>query len=596
MGENVTQTKEKKISFISAMLIVIGGSIGAGIFFKSGSVLSNSHSSLVLAIFCWLIASCAVIAMALALVEISSVKNDNLSLMSWTKVFNSKRIYRASKDFMTYIYLPLTYFFMPLYVILSLQDGFTALLGKDAVFNTKADWTIWLVISLVMSIYFLTIPAYWSKVGDIQNIVVLAVKFIPLVFIAVMGFVLAIAGKGGTSEVHALVQNTDPAHILIKQGEGMQKFGGIGAGLGVFLAVSAIFFAYDGFYVAAGIQSEMKEPKKTPAAIFLGLAITTLIYVIIAISMSINGGSFFSMKDYMANMMGAKAASILFGIVNICIAIGVLGIINGFSMWAPRFVEDLLATGDLPLWEKFQGKLNANKPKVGIIYSLVLTIPVVVVFTIIGALAYLPTNPDYAYYVNAEIDVKNSMQRLYSFADLMANWTALFTFGFIAIAIYGGIKNRTTNKVLVTDKKKYFLPMAWISVIIVFAALFVTAILPIFDLILVFGFDKEFVAQNIYNTKVADASKELASGTSLEAAKLTELKASADAAAQSQFIDLVVGRSMLVVVLVVFILLSFLPASIEDVYHAKKYGSVEKYEAYVESKLKAHCDVACATA
>ncbi|MGV2393324.1 UNVERIFIED_CONTAM: hypothetical protein O8I53_10385 [Campylobacter lari] len=47
-----TVTKEKKISFISAMLIVMGGSIGAGIFFKSGSVLSNSHSSIVLAAFC----------------------------------------------------------------------------------------------------------------------------------------------------------------------------------------------------------------------------------------------------------------------------------------------------------------------------------------------------------------------------------------------------------------------------------------------------------------------------------------------------------------------------------------------------------------
>ncbi|MGV2393323.1 UNVERIFIED_CONTAM: hypothetical protein O8I53_10380 [Campylobacter lari] len=40
---------------------------------------------------------------------------------------------------MTYIYLPLTYFFMPLYVILSLQDGFTALLGTDANFGTSQD-------------------------------------------------------------------------------------------------------------------------------------------------------------------------------------------------------------------------------------------------------------------------------------------------------------------------------------------------------------------------------------------------------------------------------------------------------------------------
>jgi len=32
---------------------------------------------------------------------------------------------------MFYIYLPLTYFFMPLYVIMSLQDGIGALVNPD---------------------------------------------------------------------------------------------------------------------------------------------------------------------------------------------------------------------------------------------------------------------------------------------------------------------------------------------------------------------------------------------------------------------------------------------------------------------------------
>ena len=32
---------------------------------------------------------------------------------------------------MFYIYLPLTYFFMPLYVIMSLQDGLGALINSD---------------------------------------------------------------------------------------------------------------------------------------------------------------------------------------------------------------------------------------------------------------------------------------------------------------------------------------------------------------------------------------------------------------------------------------------------------------------------------
>ena len=47
---------KKKISFISALLIVIGGSIGAGIFFKASAVTENSQGSMLLAILCWIIA------------------------------------------------------------------------------------------------------------------------------------------------------------------------------------------------------------------------------------------------------------------------------------------------------------------------------------------------------------------------------------------------------------------------------------------------------------------------------------------------------------------------------------------------------------
>ncbi|MBR2652133.1 amino acid permease [bacterium] len=64
-------------------------------------------------------------------------------------------------------------------------------------------------------------------------------------------------------------------------------FQAITPGFGLFIGVGAIFFAYDGFYVTAGIQSEMKEPKKTPYALLYGLLIITIVYLSIAISLSI---------------------------------------------------------------------------------------------------------------------------------------------------------------------------------------------------------------------------------------------------------------------------------------------------------------------
>ena len=535
--EGISQaSKSKKISFFSAILVVMGSSIGAGIFFKSKSVLDNSQNSLILAIFCWIIAAFSVIAMALALIEISSARNDNLSLLGWTKVFNSRTTFKASKNFMFYIYLPLTFFYMPLYFINSLQDGIGALIHNNQsiienksvipfTFNTNCDWFIWSIIGFLIFTYFFFFAGISSKVGNIQNKIVTYIKFLPLAFVAIMGFVLVGMNAGGEFSIGVQKPTADLA-----AGGSLSSFA---PGLGMFLAISAIFFAYDGFYVAAGIQSEMEEPKKTPMAILLGLVFTTVIYLIIAISMSINGGSFSDMLDYMETLM-PNVGHVLFGIVNIMIAIGVLGIINGFAMWAPRFTEDLIKEGELPFSIKYKDKLNENKPKVGIMYSFVITIPIVIVFTLIGALAYID---------NYGTSYGSGMGKLYTFADLMGTWTALFTFGFITAAIYGGIKNRKTKKVQ-TDQKSYFVPMAIVAVIIVGLALTVTILIPIFDLLLIAQLDQ----------------------VALEA--------------KGVFSDIIVSRIMLVITLIIFIALSYGTTWIEDRINIKKFGSIEKYEAW----------------
>nr|WP_307927394.1 amino acid permease [Mycoplasmopsis bovis] len=161
------------------------------------------------------------------------------------------------------------------------------------------------------------------------------------------------------------------------------------------------------------------------------------------------------MHAYSINLMGLKATNIIFGIMNIFIAIGVLGIANGFAMWMPRYIEDLLIKGDLPFWEKLAPKVNPRKPVVGIIYSSIISVPLIIIFTLIGALGYIDTSSYGTVY-----DSTMSMAKLYSFADLMANWNALGCFLLVALAIYGGIRNRKTNKVEIPSKKKYFLPTA----------------------------------------------------------------------------------------------------------------------------------------
>ncbi|WP_052664014.1 APC family permease [Mycoplasmoides alvi] len=459
----------KKIGFISAIMIVIGSSVGAGIFFKSSKVLEYSGANLYWAIFAWVVAAFAVICMALALIEIASARNDNLSLIGWCKEFNGKYIYKGCKYFMTFIYLPLTFFFMPIYVIVSLQDALAGF-GVNNSFNTANDWAIWMVIVLVISVYFIFVCGLSSKATNIQNWIITSLKFIPLAVVAILGFVLAampVTDATGTV-ISGGINNTDAPEWWNNKAV---DFFNLTPGFGIFGAMAAIFFAFDGFYVTAGLQSEMKEPKKTPKAIFIGLVIVTIIYLTIAISMSLGsaGGSFYSFQDWLKS----KNVSWLFGVINILIAVGVLGIINGFGAWAPRFVEDLVQEGELVVPTKSLVLLNKPRPWLGTLYTCALSIPAIIIFCTIGGLGYFPGGYAGAY----DGAGFSSQAKLINFADLMATWVSLFAFGFIAFAIFGGLMNRKTNRVQ-TEQNKYFKFTGWASFILVSFSLLLSVIQP----------------------------------------------------------------------------------------------------------------------
>ncbi len=524
----------KKIGFFSAMMVVVGSSVGAGIFFKQGTVMANSFGSQIFSIFTWLVAAFGVIAMALALIEISSARNDNLSLIGWTKAFNSRFVYKMCKNFMFYIYLPLTYFFMPLYVVMSFQDGVQGF-GGAGTFGGTADWAVAMVIAILMSLYFIVVSGISSRAGNIQNWIVTSVKFIPLVFAAIIGFVIIGMGHGQNDVAGVLAPSAgfEPENFPTDP----NNFAQMSPGIGLFISVGAIFFAYDGFYVTAGIQTEMKEPKKTPLAILFGLILVTVIYLLIAVSMSVANpasGSPFGLEGWLAKHASTNGVNWVYGLFQILIAIGVLGIINGFAMWAPRFTEDLIREGELPFSAKYASKLNANKPWVGIIYNIVISMPIVILFCIIGGLGYVDT-------VGYGTGYGQGMGQLYSFCDLMGTWTAVLAFSFIMLSIYGGVRNRKTNR-LVTDRKSYFLPMAYSAIVVVGLALAFTFLAPFINM---------FMLYQMATTNVASGA---------------------------EWTEQIVSRVLTVVVFFLFLALMIVPTIVEDAIGKKKYGSVEAFD------------------
>lgn len=459
------EVTKKKITFASAVLLVMGSSIGAGIFLKNGEVLKNVGGSIVLALVSWILSILGVICMGISLGEIASYdEKSNLGIVQWVKKFCHKYLFKVAKYFMALIYLPFNFFVMPYYAVMTIQDAF----------GWQTEWWVAALIAFGITAYLFISAGISSRFANIQNKVVLSVKFIPLAFCAIAGVVLACTGhmKVGQPEYPTWLpaswgMNPD-AHSLTN----------LFPVLGIFGSIPAIIFSFDGFYSSAGIQSEMEEPRKTPLALVIGLIIVSVIDVLITISLLLGS------KDGTVarlNFFDNPTWHWVIIVMNFLIAIGIFGIINGFAVYNPRFYEDLIKDYQLPFSKKLKAKINPNKPIVGMLYSAVLTLFFFVVLTLIGALGYAdPSKHAGATLISIggqqltgyDINPTNigNLNNLYSFCDLMANWTSIIVFLCIVFATIGCMKNRKTNKVRVSQVKG-FMPCAIISTCLISLAI-----------------------------------------------------------------------------------------------------------------------------
>ena len=552
---------KKKISFFSSIIIVIGAVMGAGIFFKAKTVLENSQGSILFSIFCWLLTVFAIVLMAMAIIEIASARNDNLSLIGWCQTFNSRIVYKACKNFMTFVYIPLTYFFLPLYFIQSIQSGIATLTSNGVAHIGPLDYE-WLITTFIVcgiAAYFIVVCGLSSRIGNIQNWIITSLNFIPVVLAIIFGFMGAgvLGGiAGGQAGVNAgLISKPvfDPIKFLPSGTETnnlLYTFQKMTPGFGLFIGMGAIFFAYDGFYITAGIQSEMKEPKKTPYALLYGLLIITVIYLSVAIAMSV--GSTDGSPKGLEWIFKKYNVQWLYSVFQILIGVGVLSIINGFGLWSSRFYEGLIKANELPLSTKFINKLNSHRPVVGVVYSLIVCVTMVFIFCVVGANAYVNTG-GYGGLVgtgeNQILAMSDKLTRMYSFGDLMGTWASVGAFTFILFPIIGALRNRRTNEVRV-EKSKLLIPSAIGSIPLMVLPIFMTYFAPIADLFLMF----RIPANGDYgNVNFQD--------------------------------DILIPRIMIVVVLIAIIAIVFLPTIINNYILIKKYGSIDKGDGHYWAEI-----------
>lgn len=445
--------KIKQIGYLTALIIVTGGTIGSGIFLKNQSILANSHNDLVYAILSWIVSIFGVMAIGFSLVELSSSSKNDQGILTWLKNFSHTKIHKFSSSYMLLIYYPLTIVCMPIYVVNSMDDVSIGISGSPLFSNQ------WLPSLLALGIvtWLLFFSWFSLRIGEGIQWFFTIVKFIPIVILPIFAYIAA--SDGGVAD------------SLPSIPEGLS---GIHPGLGIIASIPAILFAFDGFFTITTLRSNLKNKNHMSWIMLVGLIIISSVYLYLSISFSLapNNGSPSGIKGM---------PSWLKILLDSMIVSAVLGIANGYCLSTNRVYE--IATEQKNFY--FLSFMYKKFPKLSrktcsFLFIWLTTIMIYVVITPLAILIWKPGSSEYLH--------------IYAAADLLTNYTSLFAFVFIGISIIGAILNRRTGKVVV-EKSKLFLPFAIISIIFLSIGTIYFFLQPLIDIFLIK--DEESIISNI---------------------------------------------------------------------------------------------------
>lgn len=319
---------KRQISFGQALATVVGSVIGAGVFFKIGTITAQTGSTS-MTLFVWILAGIISIASGLTISEIAaSLKiNGAIKYLDYT--------YGRVWGFLFGWAQMIVYFPAQIGALSSIFGvQFVSLFGIKARYSN--------LIAILLVLFLLGINLIGTKFSSKMQSVITILKIIPIALIIIWGLFNPVK---------------IPAPIIpLTVGTGHSFPTAISQGL-----LSALF-AFEGWIVVTNLANEVKNPEKDLSrAIILGLSAITLIYVLINYTFM----TVLPIDQLTNNNNAAFQASIkLFGqfggkLVTVGILISVYGAVNAFMLTGMRTPYILAQDNLLPFSNKI-GKANIH--------------------------------------------------------------------------------------------------------------------------------------------------------------------------------------------------------------------------------------------
>ncbi|ATZ18456.1 amino acid permease [Williamsoniiplasma somnilux] len=456
--QKTSGTKTKSFEFLTLFTMVIGTVIGTGIYMKNNELLNQTQNPIV-AIILWIIVGFICVLSVAVFIEISSSTKHvgNGTVANWTKLFINRKTASMFSIFYMLMYIPSTQsFFVGSFIMYLFK-------AMGVVVDPAMQLTIYLAAGLFILGSFSFLHIYGPKYGRGIQVFGTIFKFIPLVVAFVAGFILMDKTPGGTSSMWNNGGINHAGDWSTSNFTGTAFIGGFGA----------ILFSFDGYIYIANAQRDATHKEVVPKALFFGMIFVAIFYTLMAISLFLGSpdGSIVRLleKVFSGGKTGDEISQTVQSmsriLSNIILMIICFLNINVFTYIGSIDVESDAQVG--LLYQKDPNKKMSRAYSTWLQTSIVAAVYCALI--ILGfalPIEYIQWN-GFSTIISSQEALQGDV--FYKPLTLMGDFaSAISATSFLCITtvIFAAIWNRKTNKVKV-DKVRLFLPLAWISGIMI---------------------------------------------------------------------------------------------------------------------------------
>ncbi len=326
---------KRRYGLFTAITMITGIVIGSGIFFKADDVLNYTGGNVLLGIIIFAVAAIAIIFGCLTISQLANLTDKPGGLITYTEEFVGIGTSCAFGWFQTFLYLP----------ALEAVVSWVTSIYICQLFGIPFSLEKTVMIGVICMTVLFIMNTLSAKLGGYFQNASMIIKILPLILIAIAGFIFG-----------------EPGELAVGSVEGFRS---ATSSLGWVAAFAPIAFSFDGWIIATTIGGEIKNSKRN---LPLALTISPLVILIIYISYFVGISSLVGTETIMelGDASAFTAANLLFGetggkIILIFVVISVLGTVNGITLGYIRMPYSLALRNMIfqsKILKKEEAKLN----------------------------------------------------------------------------------------------------------------------------------------------------------------------------------------------------------------------------------------------